>query len=160
MTRDAERMSSTLRSDLSNPVSQLSSVALWLFAYCAASSVVSIAAGWPAQFGGAGDPSNVAEEFLSRGTATAPPLIPLLLLGATAVLARVQRAPAFTSVALVVMGALFVIGSVGEIRAPEPVTTPRGVLIAGGVIAGGWGLLLVWRGLVVLRAVAQARSLR
>ncbi len=35
-------------------------------------AIVSIAAGWPAQFGGQGDPDAVASEFLTRGTHSLP----------------------------------------------------------------------------------------
>ena len=38
-----------------------------------AATLVAVVAGWPAQFGGAGNPDSVAAEFLTRGTALSPP---------------------------------------------------------------------------------------
>jgi hypothetical protein len=51
-------------------------------------AIGSIAAQWPAQFGGTGDPDEVASEFFSRGTALAPPFVPLLLFAIFVVVAR------------------------------------------------------------------------
>lgn len=55
-------------------------VSILVLAVWSVGAVVSIVAGWPAQFGGSGDPNNVAGEFVARGTATAPPLVPIMVL--------------------------------------------------------------------------------
>jgi hypothetical protein len=52
---------------------RLSTYGLVFFGYGVLAAVVTIVARWPAQFGGPGDPAHVAQEFISRGTAAAPP---------------------------------------------------------------------------------------
>ena len=59
---------------------RLFSVSVLILVVSILSALISIIAGWPAQFGGPGDPNNVAGEFLTRGTATAAPLFPILVL--------------------------------------------------------------------------------
>lgn len=136
---------------------RLSVVALAVFAYFVVSAVVSIAAGWPSQFEGPGDPSNVASEFVARGTATAPPLLPFLLLGAAGLLVRRRGWVGMTAAGvLLVIGGLFIIGGLGEIFAPEPVTTPRSVLVVGGVVAITAGGLLAGLSAAYLAAHVRA----
>ena len=55
-------------------------VSILMLAVWSVGAVVSMVAGWPTQFGGSGDPNNVAGEFVARGTATAPPLVPIMVL--------------------------------------------------------------------------------
>jgi hypothetical protein len=47
-------------------------------------AVVSIAAGWPHQFAGKGQPDHVLAEFVGSGTALAPPLVMVVLLALVA----------------------------------------------------------------------------
>lgn len=131
------------KADLSH---RLSSFGLMFFGYCVAAALVAVFAEWPAQFGGPGDPTNVAGEFISRGTAMSPPLIPLVLLGVGSLLVRRRGWPLITgAIGLFSLGLLFVIGGFGEILAPDPVTTSRTVLVVGGVLAilGGMTLAIL-----------------
>lgn len=96
---------------------------------------ISIAAGWPAQFGGKGDPDKVASEFLSRGTATAPPFVPLLLFAIFAALAR--RGDGWGTAGVVgtmLLSIVFIIGSLGEAFASSTPDVPRAALITSGVV--------------------------
>jgi hypothetical protein len=133
---------------------QLSWFALAFFAYAALAAIVSILLGWPAQFGGRGDPAQVAVEFVVRGTATAPPLLPLIALGVAGWSARFAgRWGLLAAGVLSILGVLFVVGGLGEILAPEPTTAPRPVLIVGGLVAAFGGALLT---VLSLRSVVRA----
>jgi hypothetical protein len=95
-------------------------------------AVVSIAVNWPSQFDGVG--TNAGEEFVTRGTAVAPPLVPMLLFAAALVLA--QRGGRWRTVGLVViclLCVLFVVGSLGELFAEPTVDVPHWVLVASGL---------------------------
>lgn len=138
---------------------RVSIAGLTLFAYGIVAATISIVNRWPAQLGGAGDPSRVAREFLSRGTATAPPLLPLLLLGVAALVVRSGsrwRVPA--TVILFIIGGLHLIGGFGEIASPDPVTTPRPVLIVAGVIAIAGGAVLAFLSGLLLEARHRERA--
>jgi hypothetical protein len=115
-------------------------------------AIVSIAAGWPAQFGGEGDPDAVASEFLTRGTALAPPLIPLLLFVLCAFGARRDdRLGTIATIGAVLLAVAFVIGSLGEAFAPETPDVPRAALLASGVIGALFSLAVIVTGLARLR---------
>ena len=94
--------------------------------------VISVAARWPAEFGGVGDPDNVAREFFSRGTLLAAPLAPLVALVVSAFLAL--RAGGWLRVlglvGLMVIGVLFIIGTLGEPQRPEASDPPVVFLLA------------------------------
>lgn len=135
---------------------QLSKFALAFFAYAALAAIVSIVLVWPAQFGGRGDPSQVATEFVARGSTTAPPLLPFIVLGVAGWAARFTgRWGLLAAGALAILGVLFVVGGLGEILAPEPATAPRPVLVVGGLVAALGGALLT--GLSLRSAVRAAR---
>mgnify|MGYP001471836876 CR=1 FL=1 len=141
------------------PERVLGNFSLGFFIYAAAAALVSILAGWPAQFGGAGDPDKVGIEFVSRGTAIAPPLVPLLVLGGGALLVRRGRHwSTLGAVVLLLLGVLFVIGGIGEAFAPSPVTAPRAALVIGGVLAAGGGAVLVGLSLAALIAKFRGRN--
>jgi len=130
---------------------RLSTYGLVFFGYGVLAAVVTIVARWPAQFGGPGDPANVTQEFISRGTAAAPPLIPLLLLGGAALLVRHRgRWGIAAAILLLLLGVVFVIGGFGEIFAPDPATAPRVVLVVGGLIAAIGGTSLASLGVAAL----------
>ena len=138
--------------------------ALWMFGiaffiYAAVAAVVSVLAGWPAQFGGAGDPANVGGEFLSRGTAIAPPLVPLVALGGGALLVRKGGWwGAVGAVTLLLLGVVFVIGGLGEALAPSPLTAPRVVLVVGAVLAVGGGVTLASLSVAALVAMRRIQA--
>lgn len=141
------------------PERVLGNFSLGFFIYAAAAALVSILAGWPAQFGGAGDPQRVGAEFLTRGTAIAPPLVPLLILGGAAFLVRKgRRWRTIGAVVLLLLGVVFVIAGLGEAFAPSPATAPRAVLLVGGVIAAGGGVVLAGLSVATLIATYRRRS--
>ena len=70
---------------------RLVSVAVLIFVVWVVGTVVTIVAGWAAQFGGPGNPNDVAGEFLSRGTALSPPLSVMAALVVFALLAGSRR---------------------------------------------------------------------
>lgn len=115
-------------------------------------ALISIAAGWPAQFGGKGDPDSVASEFLTRGTALAPPLIPLLLFAlCTFGAQRDDRWAMIATVGAVLLAVVFVIGSLGEALASETPDVPRPALVVSGVLGALLSLTVIVAGLAHLR---------
>jgi cellobiose-specific phosphotransferase system component IIC len=90
-------------------------VAPAVFAVTVAAAAVSVIARWPYQFGGHGSRAHMLSDFLKSGTALAPPLAILILLGVSAVLVR--RRDAWGTVGSAVVAALSVLmvaGSLGE----------------------------------------------
>src|SRR5438270_9476866 len=70
----------------------------------------------PYEFGGQGDPNNMAGDFVAHGTALAPPLVPIILLMVFAFLAPSRRWWGTLSVVgLILLGVLFTVGQLGEI---------------------------------------------
>lgn len=95
--------------------------------------IVSIGAGWPAQFGGQGDPDAVTSEFFTRGTALAPPLIPLVLFALCAFGARRDdRWATIATIGAVLLAVVFVIGSLGEAFTSDTPDVRRAALLASG----------------------------
>jgi hypothetical protein len=116
------------------------------------SAVVSVAARWPAQFGGPGNPNNVAREFRSRGTALAPPLWEMVALVVFVFLARSNRRwGTLGVVGLCLLAVLTLVGSLGEAFAPDTPYVLREVLIASGVLGVVLGPLLLFFGIAELR---------
>jgi len=114
---------------------RLVSFAVLIFAVWVVGTVVSVVAGWPAQFGGPGNPNNVAGEFLSRGTALSPPLFVMVALAVFVLLARSRRWwGTLGVVGLCLLAVVTFIGSLGEAFAPATPDVPRTVLIASGVL--------------------------
>ncbi len=90
---------------------------------------------WPAQFGGAGDPGNVAAEMWLRGTAIgAPVLLTIVLALATLAASRPGRVGGVGIAVIAVMSLLIIVGGSGEaFGAPSP-DVPTTVLILSGVV--------------------------
>jgi hypothetical protein len=117
-----------------------------------AATVLAIVAGWPAQFGGAGDPEAVAAEFLTRGTALSPPAVPLALFVAAALLSRRRGAGGVVAiVVLMVLGVVFVVGGLGEAMAPATADVPVIALTASGVAAALLGVAVLVLSVLALR---------
>ncbi len=148
--------------DQDSAADRLSRYGWVLTAYWIVAAVVSLWARWPGQFGGAGDPANVGAEFLSRGTAAAPPLFLIAVLALAAWTVRKSGAWRNTSaIVLTVLGLAFTLGGVGEILAPDPVTTPRIVLYITGSVAVVVGSALAGLGVAALmRRAAQGAPRR
>ncbi len=114
---------------------RLVSVAALIFAVWVAGTVVSIVAGWPAQFGGPGDPDDVTGEFLSRGTVFSPPLALMVALVVFALLAPSRRWwGTLGVVGLCLLAVITLVGSLGEAFAPSTPDVPRAALVASGVV--------------------------
>ena len=114
---------------------RLVSVAGLLFVVWSLGTVVCIVAGWPAQFGGPGNPNEVAGEFLGRGTALSPPLSVMVALVVFALLAPSRRWwGALGAVGLCLLAVATFIGSMGEAFAPSTPDVPRAVLVLSGVL--------------------------
>ncbi len=114
---------------------RLVSVAALIFAVWVAGTVVSIVAGWPAQFGGPGDPDNVAGEFLSRGTVFSPPLALIVAFVVFVLLAPNRRWwGTLGVVGLCLLAVITLVGSLGEAFAPSTPDVPRAALVASGVV--------------------------
>lgn len=122
--------------------------------------IVSIAAGWPAQFGGGGDPNNVAGEALTRGTAFSPPLVPLLVFAvALAGSLRHGVVGVVATVLLILVSVVFIIGGLGEAFAASTQDVPRLVLVLSGLVAVLFGLAVIAAAIARLRGSRQG-SLR
>ena len=127
--------------------------ALAVFALQIVLAVVSIVVNWPSQFDGVG--TDAREEFTTRGTAVAPPLVPMAVFAAGIALAA--RRDRWTTVGVVVvclMCTLFVVGSLGELFAEPTDDVPRAVLVASGALGA-----LLYGGLLAygMRQLARRR---
>lgn len=132
---------------------------LLLVVIMVAGAAISIIAQWPAQFGGRGNPDEVASEFLSRGTALAPPLGPLLLFAAFAALAR--RADRWGTAAIVgamLLSIVFIVGSLGEAFAEPTRDVPRVVLITSGIVGSLLSAFVLVTGAAALRGNAAEKE--
>jgi hypothetical protein len=113
----------------------LVSFAHLIFVVWVVGTVVSVVAGWPAQFGGPGNPNNVAGEFLSRGTVLSPPLFVMVALVVFVLLARRRRWwGTLGVVGLCLLAVATFVGAMGEAFAPATPDVPRAVLVLSGVL--------------------------
>ncbi|HJR44637.1 MAG TPA: hypothetical protein VJ927_03445 [Actinomycetota bacterium] len=114
--------------------------------------LVSIVAGWPAQFGGSGDPDQVGAEFFTRGTALAPPFVPLLLFAIFIVVARrTDRWGTAAVVGLILLSVVFIVGSLGEAFAAPTPDVPRAALIGSGIAGAIASAAVLVTGVALLR---------
>jgi hypothetical protein len=124
-----------------------------------AATLLAIVAGWPAQFGGPGDPDAVAAEFLTRGTALSPPAVPLALFAGAALLSRRGGAAGVVAtVVLMLLGVVFVVGGLGEAVAPATADVPALALMASGGAAALLGVAVLVLGALALRERAARRG--
>lgn len=123
-----------------------------LLAWMVIGTIVAIAAGWPAQFGGVGDAENVAAEALTRGTALSAPAPPMVVFAIALWLATRRRvAGTVGTVLLMLLSLAFVVGGLGEAFAPSTPDVPRAVLVLSGVVAFLLGGATVLAGIQRLR---------
>jgi hypothetical protein len=106
-----------------------------VIAFHIVTTVICAALGWPAQFGGAGDPDNVATEMWLRGTAIgAPVVLTIILAVATFAASRPGRVGTAGTIVIVIISLLIIVGGSGEaFGAPSP-DVPTAVLIFSGVM--------------------------
>lgn len=132
------------------------SLCILLLALMVVGTVVAIVAQWPAQFGGRGDPNDVPSEFLTRGTALSPPLVPLILFAVgTALLVRRDSWAVVGMVLNILLSVAFIIGSVGEAAAAPSPDVPTGALMITGIAGGVLSLAVLVLG---IRALAKRRT--
>jgi uncharacterized membrane protein len=121
-------------------VRRLAAWSLALLVVVVVGAAVAVAMGWPAQFGGGGDPDNVAGEALTRGTALSPPAAPVVVfLIALALAVRPGRAGKVGTVLLALVAIVFIIGGLGEAFAAPTPDVPRAALIVSGILASVLG---------------------
>ena len=121
-------------------------------------ALVSIWARWPHQFGGHGDPDHMLADFVSSGTALAPPLFILVVFAVAAL--QVRRTDLWGSVACVViiaLSALMIVASLGEAMAGHTPDVPRAVQVISGASGTVAGALLALLSLGSLRQRHLAR---
>jgi hypothetical protein len=124
-------------------MTRFAQVALATLALQIVLAAISIALNWPSQFDGVG--TDAGDEFATRGTALAPPLVPMVVFAAAIALAVRRDRWATVGIVLVcLMCTLFVVGSVGELAAEATDDVPRAVLVASGVVG-----LVLYGGLLV-----------
>jgi len=105
-----------------------------VIAFHVATTVICVAFGWPAQFGGAGDPDNVAAEMWLRGTAIGAPVVLTVVLAlATLAAARPGRVGSAGTIAIVLMSLLIIVGGSGEAFGIPSPDVPTAVLAFSGV---------------------------
>ncbi len=106
--------------------------------------IVSLLAHWPHQFGGHGDPHHMIQQFVSNGTALAPPLVLMIALAVVGLVAgRDDRWGLAGAVLMIPIGALLVMGSVGEFLAAASPDVPRAVQLGIGPLDVALSALLL-----------------
>jgi len=128
---------------VASAVRLLPAVAGTVLAVLIVAAVVSIAATWPHQFAGHGNPHTMLQDFVNSGTALAPPALPLVVLAVAAFAAR--RRDVWRSVAaavLVLLGVLLVVGALGEALAARSPDVPAAAQLASGVLGSVTGVIL------------------
>ncbi|MBA2421375.1 MAG: hypothetical protein H0V57_09655 [Thermoleophilaceae bacterium] len=116
-----------------------------ILVYNVVATVVAIFVELPTRFGPSADPGPIATEWITRGTAISAPLMPLLLLLASAVLARRRdRWRIAGLVGVLIVSALFLTGAFGEAFGEPTDQVPRAVLVLSGVFWALVALGLIW----------------
>lgn len=131
---------------------RLVSVSVLILAVSIVGGVLALAFQWPAQFDGQGDPNAGLGEFIFSGTATSPPVIPVMvLLVLFILLAPSQRWWGTVSVVgLCLLAVLMFIASLGEAFAPPTPYVPRAVLVTSGVVGALLAVTLLLSGIIEL----------
>ncbi|MGH9088450.1 MAG: hypothetical protein ACRDYZ_10130 [Acidimicrobiales bacterium] len=118
---------------------------------------IGVAAGWPAQFMGKGDPGKVASQWVSVGTAISPPLFLFIALGIGGALAFVVKGRVWRVVGgalLTLIGLISTVATLGEVAAAATPAVPRGAqwsCLIGTVVS----VVLVGAGMVATRQAAR-----
>ncbi|WP_162907291.1 hypothetical protein [Allorhizocola rhizosphaerae] len=122
-------------------------------------TVLCVAMRWPAQFGGAGDPDNVASEMWVRGTAIgAPAVLTIVLALATLAVSRPGRVGGVGAVVIVLVSLLIIVGGSGEaFGAPSP-DVPTAVLILSGVVNVLLSLITLYRVYQLTREFSEGQG--
>ena len=126
-----------------------------------AGAALALTFGWPAQFGGPGDPDDVAGDLVIRGTAASPPLFLMLVLAVFAILVRRPgRWGTLAAVRICLLAVLTFAVSLGQTLASPTPDVPGVVLVASGAVGGLLSLALLLSGVADLAARARNRPSR
>ena len=92
-----------------------------LLVFWALATVLAVAQGWPAEFNGLGDPTDVGGEWVSRGTLVSPPVFPIAVQIALTLIAFLDRRLmlGIAGFGLAILGAVYAIAGFGEPFDPE-----------------------------------------
>jgi hypothetical protein len=123
-------------------------------------AVVSLAERWPHRVGGVGNPRHMMGDFVTPGTALAPPLSALVLLAVLCVgLQAGPRLRLWSTVLMVPLSVVMVVGALGELLATNP-PVPAAVRWGAGVVAVGLSALLLVLAVVSLVAAWARRHVQ
>jgi len=123
-------------------------------------AVVSLSQRWPHRFGGVGNPQHMMGDFVTAGTALAPPLIAIVLLALLCVgLQTGPRLRFFSTVLMVPLSVVMVVGALGEMLAANP-AVPTAVRWGAGVLAVGLSALLLMLAVSSLAAAWARRHVQ
>lgn len=100
-------------------------VSLALLAVVVVGALIAVSQGWPAQFGGGGDPNDVAGEAVTRGTALSPPLATVVFVVALLMAVRRGVVGILGSVLLILVSLAFIVGRTGARHSLRPRQTFR-----------------------------------
>jgi hypothetical protein len=127
-----------------------------VIAFHLATTVICVALRWPAQFGGAGDPDNVAAEMWLRGTAIGAPVVLTIVLAlATLAAARPGRVGSAGTIVIVLLSLLIIVGGSGETFGIPSPDVPTAVLIFSGVANVVLSLATLYLAYLLLRGSPQ-----
>lgn len=127
-------------------------VSLALLAVMLAGALVAVGQGWPAQFGGGGNPDDVVGEAVTRGTALSPPLAPVVVFAIAIVLALARGLVGLVGTVLLILVSLaFIVGGLGEAFAAPTDDVPRAALVVSGVLAVSLGAMVIAAAITRLR---------
>jgi hypothetical protein len=134
-------------------------VSIALLVFWAVATLVAVQAGWPAEFGGLGDPNDVSGEWASRGTLVSPPLLPMVLQALLTLVVFVdRRVPVgLAGLALAALGALYTIGGLGEPLDPARSDPPAALYWGLKAVGVAGGLALVVTGVETVAAAIRDR---
>ncbi|MGH2867666.1 MAG: hypothetical protein ACRDNK_08870 [Solirubrobacteraceae bacterium] len=95
----------------------------------AVTTVIGVAERWPAQFGGAGQPSKIATQWMSKGTVLSPPLFMIVALAlalAVAELVKARSAKIVAGAIAALVGAIGTVFTIGEAATAATPAVPTG----------------------------------
>jgi hypothetical protein len=109
---------------------------------------VAVWRGWPSELNGLGDPEQVGDEWISRGTLLSPPFWALVAQVVLTILAFVERRwiLMFAGLGLGILGAFYTVAAVGEPVHPARSDAPVGLLWLVKVLGVGGSLGLIVTG--------------
>ena len=137
----------------------LAACTVWLV-IASACTVIGLTERWPAQFGGDGESSKIATQWMTKGTVLSPPLFMLFAMAVAVALVMAGSRSwvrALGACLAIVAGAVGVVGSLGEVAAAATPAVPRAAQDCG-VLGAIVSLAVVATGAVFMRAQAKSRA--